>query len=220
MKNSAQIAQQEIRIPLGEITLDGFLAIPDEATGIVVFAHGSGSSRFSPRNQFVADTLNQEGFATLLFDLLTRDEHETDEQTRELRFNIDLLGNRLVGVIDWMQNQEDTQNLRIGLFGASTGSAASLVAAAEKPQLIQAVVSRGGRPDLAPDALPRVQAPVLLIVGGFDRPVIEMNREAAKAFTADHRVEIVEGVSHLFQEVGKLEEVARLAMEWFNRYLK
>lgn len=220
MKNSAQIAQQENRIPLGEITLDAFLAIPDGASDIVVFAHGSGSSRFSPRNQFVADALNQEGFATLLFDLLTPDEHEIDERTRELRFNIGLLGNRLVGVIDWMQNQEDTQKLRTGLFGASTGSAAALVAAAERPQRVQAVVSRGGRPDLAPDSLPLVQAPVLLIVGGFDRPVIEMNREAAKALTADHRIEVVEGASHLFREVGKLEEVARLAMEWFNRYLK
>jgi putative phosphoribosyl transferase len=185
----------------------------------VVFAHGSGSSRHSPRNQFVARTLNNAGLATLLFDLLTQEEEAVDLHTREHRFNIGLLAERLVHATKWAKQQQQTQDLRIGYFGSSTGGAAALVAAAEIPQDVGAVVSRGGRPDLAGDALPKVQAPTLLIVGGNDDIVIELNEQARDQMRCEVKLEIVPGATHLFEEPGALEHVAQLASDWFVRHL-
>ncbi|PRQ09985.1 dienelactone hydrolase family protein [Enhygromyxa salina] len=204
-----------VTVQSGEVELEGDLTLVPGAGGIVVFAHGSGSSRFSSRNRHVASKLTQRGLSTLLFDLLTPNEHTVDELTRELRFDIALLGHRLIGTIDWLQQRSQTQALRIGLFGASTGAAAALVAAAERPFEVGAVVSRGGRPDLAAAYLPRVQAPTLLLVGELDEPVISMNRQAAAALRCEHELQIVPGASHLFEEPGKLEIVAELAREWF-----
>lgn len=215
----SEIQQHEVSVEIGKISLPGNLNIPQGAQGIVVFAHGSGSSRFSPRNNFVAETLNEGGLATLLFDLLTADEEEVDLRTRELRFDIGLLAERLIGAVNWVKQQANTGDLNIGLFGSSTGAAAALVAAAQRTDTVAAVVSRGGRPDLAGDALPQVRAPTLLIVGGNDTLVIEMNREAAGSLQVEHRIEIVPGATHLFEEPGKLEEVARLARDWFKHYL-
>lgn len=215
----SKIQQSEVLLKIGRISLPGNLNLPQDAGGIVIFAHGSGSSRLSPRNRFVAETLNEGGLATLLFDLLTEDEEAIDLRTRELRFDIGLLAERLTGAVDWARQQDKTQNLNIGLFGSSTGAAAALVAAAQRPDNVAAVVSRGGRPDLAGDALPRVKAPTLLIIGGDDIPVIGMNREAAKLLKAEHHIEIVPGATHLFEEPGKLETVARLARDWFKKYL-
>lgn len=209
----------EVLIRLSDAALGGTLTLPSDAGGVVVFAHGSGSSRFSPRNQAVASTLNEAGLATLLFDLLTAEENEIDAVTRELRFDIDLLTRRLVATIDWLGERRDAATLPIGLFGASTGAAAALRAAAARPKRVDAVVSRGGRPDLAGDALPRVLAPTLLIVGGDDGVVIDMNREAAARMHCVHSVHIVPGATHLFEEPGKLEQVARLAREWFVEHL-
>lgn len=209
----------EIQIPAGRAVLQGNLVIPETATGIVVFAHGSGSSRFSPRNCWMAEQLNQAGLATLLFDLLTAEEQVIDEQTRELRFDIGLLSERLGEVVDWVSGESATRSLAIGLFGASTGAAAALNAAADRPQVVKAVVSRGGRPDLAMDNLPRVRAPTLLIVGGDDASVIEMNQAAAAQVYGECRLEIVPGATHLFEEPGKLEEVAGLASDWFRQHL-
>lgn len=211
---------REVSVQAAEVTLEGRLAIPSGAPGIVVFAHGSGSSRLSPRNRFVAEFFNEGGLATLLFDLLTGAEHVIDERTRALRFDIALLGRRLTGAVDWLASQPETQTLRIGLFGASTGAAAALIAAAERPECVAAVVSRGGRPDLAMAALHRVKAPTLLVVGGLDAPVIQMNRDAAARLHVEHRIEIVAGATHLFEEPGKLEVVARLARDWFTRHLE
>ena len=205
----------EVRIPAGRVTLDGNLTIVDAATAIVLFVHGSGSSRHSPRNQFVARTLNNAGLATLLFDLLTAEEEGIDARTAELRFNIELLGERLVHATKWAKQQEQTRNLRIGYFGSSTGGAAALVAAAELPQDAGAVVSRGGRPDLAGEALPKVQAPTLLIVGGRDDIVIELNEQARDQMRCEVKLEIVPGATHLFEEPGALERVAELASDWF-----
>ena len=205
----------EVRIPAGRVTLDGNLTIVDAATAIVLFVHGSGSSRHSPRNQFVARTLNNAGLATLLFDLLTAEEEGIDARTAELRFNIELLGERLVHATKWAKQQEQTRNLRIGYFGSSTGGAAALVAAAELPQDAGAVVSRGGRPDLAGKALPKVQAPTLLIVGGRDDIVIELNEQARDHMRCEVKLEIVPGATHLFEEPGALERVAELASDWF-----
>jgi len=217
---SAGATEHPVRIPARTATLDGDLAIPHGATGIVVFAHGSGSSRHSPRNRAVARTLRDAGFATLLMDLLTPEEEREDRQSAALRFDIGLLAGRLVYAADWLAHQQDTNQLSIGYFGASTGSGAALVAAAERPQRITAVVSRGGRPDLAGDALARVQAPTLLIVGGNDEPVIQMNRDALGHLgTQVKRLEIVPGATHLFEEPGALEAVAALARDWFARYL-
>ena len=185
----------------------------------MVFAHGSGSSRHSPRNQFVARTLNNAGLATLLFDLLTQEEEAIDLRTREHRFNIALLAERLVYATRWARQQEETRDLRIGYFGSSTGGAAALVAAAEVPQDAGAVVSRGGRPDLAGDALPKVQAPTLLIVGGNDDIVIELNEQARDRMRCEVKLEIVPGATHLFEEPGALEHVAQLASDWFMRHL-
>lgn len=210
----------EVGIETEDARLAGTLTLPAAAGGIVAFAHGSGSSRFSPRNRFVSRMLNEAGLGTLLFDLLTQEESRIDEMTGELRFDIELLSRRLTGAVDWLARHAPAAALPIGLFGASTGAAAALCAAAERPQQVAAVVSRGGRPDLAYDALPRVRAPTLLIVGGEDGEVIRMNRSAAAVMHCEHRVEIVPGATHLFEEPGKLDIVARLAAGWFARHLQ
>ncbi len=208
-----------VKIPAEQARLQGDLVVPAGAGGIVVFAHGSGSSRLSPRNRYVADVLRQAGMATLLMDLLTADEETVDARTGHLRFDIPLLARRLVAATDWLLTQPETRPLRIGYFGASTGAAAALMAAAERPDVVAAIVSRGGRPDLAGPALASVRAPTLLIVGGHDYPVIVMNREALARMQVEARLEIVPGATHLFEEPGTLEEVARLARDWFARYL-
>jgi putative phosphoribosyl transferase len=201
----------------GEI--QGDLKIPTDATAIVVFAHGSGSSRHSPRNRYVADVLNDGGIATLLIDLLTPDEEVVDLETGHIRFNVDLLANRLSTITNWLRCQTATDKLHIGYFGASTGAAAALVAAAKYPQLAEAIVSRGGRPDLAQPRLAAVHAPTLLIVGGNDRMVLELNRQAAAELRVEQRLEIIPDAGHLFGEPGALEKVALLAREWFEDYL-
>ena len=201
------------------MTLDGDLRVPDRAAGLVIFAHGSGSSRFSRRNRAVAGVLETGGFATLLLDLLTREEEAIDDRTREYRFDVDLLGRRVVGATDWVQARPDLHRLPIAYFGASTGAAAALIAAAARPDAARAVISRGGRPDLAGDALPLVHAPTLLIVGSADEPVVELNREAMVRMRAAVELEIVAGATHLFEEPGALEEVARLATGWCRRHL-
>ena len=205
----------DVRIEAGREVLFGNLNILANATTLVLFAHGSGSSRYSPRNQFVARTLNNAGLATLLFDLLTQEEEAIDMRTREHRFNIALLAERLVHATKWAKQQEQTRDLRAGYFGSSTGGAAALVAAAELPQDVGAVVSRGGRPDLAGEALPKVQAPTLLIVGGNDDVVIELNEQARDRMRCEVKLEIVPGATHLFEEAGALETVAKLASDWF-----
>ena len=206
---------REARIPAGRVTLEGDLAVPSSARGVVLFAHGSGSSRFSSRNRFVAGELQRAGLATLLIDLLSAQEEAVDRRAGHLRFDIGLLADRLVVATDWLGQQSVSVDLPIGYFGASTGGGAALVAAAQRPHAVRAVVSRGGRPDLAGLALPRVQAPTLLIVGGDDLPVIGMNRDAAGKLQCEWRLEIVPAASHLFEEPGALEEVARLASAWF-----
>src|SRR5881398_2816232 len=206
----------EVQIEAGRAALSGDLTIPKNAVALVLFAHGSGSSRHSPRNQFVARTLNRAGLGTLLFDLLTPEEEALDIHTREHRFNIGLLAERLVHATKWARQQEETRDLRIGYFGSSTGGAAALVAAAELPQDVGAVVSRGGRPDLAGDALLRVQAPTLLIVGGDDDVVIELNEMARDQMRCEVKLEIVAGATHLLEEPGALEKVAKLASDWFS----
>ena len=208
-----------VRIEAGSVLLEGNLSLPEGARGIVLFAHGSGSSRLSPRNRHVAKLLNQARLATLLVDLLNPEEEAVDLRTAQLRFNIGLLAERLVGITDWLVKEPDAQPLRIGYFGASTGAAAALVAAAERPKMVRAVVSRGGRPDLAGPALAHVEAPTLLIVGGNDLLVIELNRAALVQLRSEKRLVIVPGATHLFEEPGALDEVARLAREWFERYL-
>src|SRR5215213_5403153 len=211
--------EREIRLPAGAATLKGNLGIPEDARGVVLFAHGSGSGRHSPRNRYVAEVLRDAWPATLLVDLLTPEEEEVDLRTRRLRFDIELLANRLVDATGWLAQESDTQNLRVGYFGASTGTGAALVAAAKHPDAVGTVVSRGGRPDLAGEALSRVVAPTLLIVGGKDEPVIGMNREAFEQIRAEKKLEVVPGATHLFEEPGKLEVVARLAAGWFACYL-
>ena len=211
--------EHTVQIPVGKIKLEGELMIPQDAKGIVLFAHGSGSSRFSPRNQFVAQTLRQNRLATLLIDLLTFEEDKVDQITRELRFDIDLLAVRLIGITHWLLNEARTKKLHIGYFGSSTGAAAALIAAAQEGSSISAVVSRGGRPDLASSYLPTVQAPTLLIVGGADTVVIELNQEAYDALTCVKKLEIVPRATHLFEEPGALEKVAGLAANWFLNYL-
>jgi pimeloyl-ACP methyl ester carboxylesterase len=210
----------EVRIPIGPIYLNGNLDIPEGAKGLVVFAHGSGSSRFSSRNRYVAQELQKEALGTLLFDLLTSEEERIDMVTAHLRFDIDLLANRLVEVTNWLLSNPDTRKLNIGYFGASTGAAAALIAAKEHANIVKAVVSRGGRPDLAEKALLDVKAPTLLIVGGEDFQVIEMNEWALNRLNVKQKeLKIVPGATHLFEEPGTLEEVANLAGEWFKRYL-
>ena len=209
----------EVHIQAGRAILPGNLTIPQNAVALVLFAHGSGSSRHSPRNQFVARTLHDAGLATLLFDLLTPEEEATDIRTGEHRFNIGLLAERLVHATRWAKQQEQTRDLQVGYFGSSTGGGAALVAAAEIPQDVSAIVSRGGRPDLAGDALPKVQAPTLLIVGGNDDVVIELNEMARDRMRCDVKLEIVPGATHLFEEPGALEKVAKLASDWFVHHL-
>jgi pimeloyl-ACP methyl ester carboxylesterase len=206
--------------PVGPVSLDGNLLIPHAATGLVLFAHGSGSSRFSTRNRHVAEFLREGSLGTLLIDLLTAEEERVDERTGQLRFDINMLAGRLVGAVEWLGQNEETKLLPIGLFGASTGGGAALVAAARRPDRVAAVVSRGGRPDLAGDALPLVKAPTLLIIGGNDEPVIGMNRRAFEQMNAVRRLEIVPGATHLFEERGTLERVAELARGWFQTYLR
>jgi putative phosphoribosyl transferase len=208
---------QEVQIPSGEINITGELNIPLNAAGVVLFAHGSGSSRHSPRNQLVARTIRDAGVGTLLFDLLTREEEAMDAYTRHLRFDIGLLAERLVNATYWLKGEFD--HLRVGYFGASTGAAAALVAAAQLGEIVGAVVSRGGRPDLAADSLPLVKAPTLLIVGGLDYPVIEMNGQAYSRLRCEKEIEIVPGATHLFEEPGTLDQVALLASEWFRTHL-
>jgi dienelactone hydrolase len=208
-----------VQVTADNVTLEGNLTIPDNPGGVVLFAHGSGSSRHSPRNQYVAQVLQEAGFATLLIDLLTLKEEEEDQYTAHLRFDIDLLSQRVIGATNWLTVNPSTAKLKIGYFGASTGAAAALVAAAERPFAIGAVVSRGGRPDLARSALTKVQAPTLLIVGGRDTQVIELNRMAFSLLECEKQIEIVPGATHLFQEPGALEKVAQLASDWFKRYL-
>jgi dienelactone hydrolase len=220
MPAGTPIQTTPVQVRAGTVLIDGDLAIPDRAVGLIVFAHGSGSSRFSRRNRAVAETLQDGGFATLLLDLLTRDEEAIDLQTREYRFDIDRLGYRVVAAIDWAASESAVSGLPVGCFGASTGAAAALIAAAERPDIVRAVISRGGRPDLAGNALPRVVAPTLLIVGGADEPVIELNRQAMHLMRAPVALEIVPGATHLFEEPGTLEEVARLALDWCRRHLR
>ena len=214
------VLAESIVIKVAEGRIEADLRLPQRATGLVVFAHGSGSSRFSSRNRAVAEFLEKEGFATLLLDLLTSQEESEDIYTRRHRFDIDLLGRRVVLATDWAHDRHDLRDLAIGYFGASTGAAAALIGAAERPALARAVVSRGGRPDLAGSALGKVRAPTLLIVGGDDEPVITMNREAMQEMTAPVDIEIIPGATHLFEEPGTLEQVMDLAGAWFHRYLK
>jgi dienelactone hydrolase len=215
----AALKENVVRIPVDEAIIEGNLAVPAGAKGVVLFAHGSGSGRFSPRNQYVAKALNNAGIATFLIDLLTKEEEEEDVYTAQFRFDIDLLAHRLVGATEWLKTNPATRHLVLGYFGASTGAAAALIAAAKLPKEIKAVVSRGGRPDLAIDDIPKVKAPTLFIVGGNDSVVIDLNKKAMKSFSAEKKLEIVPGASHLFEEPGKLEEVAKLAIKWFSKYL-
>jgi pimeloyl-ACP methyl ester carboxylesterase len=221
MNNSVAraIDERSVRVAAGPMMLDGDLSLPKGSRGVVLFAHGSGSSRHSSRNRHVARLLNEAKLATLLIDLLTLDEEAIDARTGHLRFDIDLLAGRLVGVTDWLTQYPDTRSLPIGYFGASTGAAAALVAAAERADVVGAVVSRGGRPDLAGPALERVRAPTLLIVGGNDVQVIQLNRTALAQLRCEKQLVIVAGATHLFEEPGALDEVARLAREWFQRHL-
>jgi dienelactone hydrolase len=207
--------QKEVKILIGSVNLEGTLAIPETADGIVIFAHGSGSSRRSPRNNFVAKVLFDAGIATLLFDLLT----EEEDEVYETRFNIPLLTERLKIATEWIMKQKETRKMKIGYFGASTGAASALEAAAAFDDQIKAIVSRGGRPDLAMDYLPNVKSPTLLIVGGWDEPVIDMNQAAYAQMNCKKELKIVPEATHLFEESGKLEEAAELAKKWFIKYL-
>lgn len=213
------IERQSLRVRVRTASLEADLSLPDAARGIVVFAHGSGSSRFSPRNRQVAERLNEAKLATMLVDLLTSDEEAVDERTRELRFDVGLLADRLVGLTDWLRVHQRTAGFRIGYFGASTGAGAALVAAAERPDTVDAVVSRGGRPDLAGPALHRVRAPTLLIVGGNDGPVIDKNWQALAALHCEKRLSLVPGATHLFEEPDALGAVSILARDWFKSHL-
>lgn len=213
------IKPQSRQLELREVELSADLRLPLQTDGLVIFVHGSGSGRLSPRNQFVAESLAKRGLASLLFDLLTEPEQRLDNLTGELRFDIALLARRLVDVIDWVGRDVELHSLRIGLFGASTGAAAALLAAAVRPEVVQAVVSRGGRTDLAGAALSHVRAPTLQIVGAQDPVVLELNDQSSQALRCEQQLEIVAGATHLFEEPGALEEVARLAGDWFEKYL-
>jgi len=219
MNTSRENEESDVEVKAGGITLEGNLVVPKDSKGVVLFAHGSGSSRFSPRNRYVARALQKERFATLLIDLLTKDDEKIDVLTAEFRFNIEMLSNRLIYVTKWLKEKAETRNFATGYFGASTGAAAAIIAAAKNPNDVQAIVSRGGRPDLAIDYLPMVKVPTLLIVGGNDVLVIEMNKQAIKYLQTVKKLEIVPGASHLFEEPRALEKVARLATAWFNNYL-
>ena len=211
---------REVWVSVDSVTLPGELSVPDRAEGIVLFAHGSGSGRHSPRNQYVSQVIREAGVGTLLFDLLTREEEKIDLQTRHLRFDIGLLARRLIGATKWAKKQKEIAALRIGYFGASTGGGAAMVAAAEMDDDIGAVVSRGGRPDMAGEALSRVIAPTMLIVGGSDEAIIRLNEEALGKLQCVKELKIVPGATHLFEEPGKLEEVALLAADWLQRHLR
>jgi dienelactone hydrolase len=221
MSTATHHIDETVAINVGSETLEGHLVVPEDAGGIVIFAHGSGSSRHSPRNNYVAQSLQSRWLGTLLFDLLTAQEEAIDARTAQLRFGIGLLADRLIGATDWITQNRDMADMKLGYFGASTGAGAALVAATARPDVVAAVVSRGGRPDLAEDALRHVQAPTLLIVGSRDEPVMDMNREALDMLSRveDKELAIVPGASHLFEEPGTLAEVARLAGDWFGRYL-
>lgn len=211
--------ETEVWIPAGRVRLEGNLDQPEHAHGLVIFAHGSGSSRHSPRNKFVAQVLREGGLATLLLDLLSEDEEAIDLQTTRLRFDIALLAERVLQAMDWVGKTPAVSELPIGLFGSSTGAGAALVAAAQQPELVHAVVSRGGRPDLATSALGKVRAPTLLIVGGNDASVIELNKQAMEQMSGETKLEIVPRATHLFEEPGSLEKVSHLATQWFQKYL-
>ncbi|MBD3346639.1 MAG: alpha/beta hydrolase [Chitinivibrionales bacterium] len=211
--------EREVDIGLEKVTLHGNLSVPEGARGIVLFAHGSGSSRHSPRNRFVAGSLVERGIGALLFDLLTSEEEVMDNMTGQLRFDIDLLADRLKETVSWVKNQGELKDLNIGYFGASTGAAAALMAAAQEPENVKAIVSRGGRADMPANFLPRVQAPVLLLVGGNDPVIIDMNKFALKKLHCTSRMDIIPGATHLFEEPGALEKVAELAGKWFDEYL-
>ncbi len=219
MKSVKDTAHEAIRLKAGNVVLEGDLELPAKATGVVLFAHGSGSSRRSPRNRLVAESLRRAGLGTLLLDLLSAPEEAVDARSMHLRFDITLLAGRLVCAVDWMRNRTEAQDLAIGLFGASTGAAAALVAAAQRPEAVSAVVSRGGRPDLAGAALPSVAAPTLLMVGENDPEVLDLNKQAQRALRCESKLEIIQGASHLFEEPGALDQVARLAGDWFVRKL-
>jgi len=211
--------ERSIQIPVDGIRIDGDLSVPQDLRGVVAFAHGSGSSRLSPRNRYVAEVLQNAGFATLLLDLLTESEELLDRDTAKLRFNIPFLANRLLRATEWLTQQPELEGMKVGYFGASTGAAAALVAAADSGDRIAAVVSRGGRPDLAGPALRKVQAPTLLVVGGDDHVVLDLNYEAITQLECEKSMEIVPHATHLFEEPGALEEVARLARQWFEQHL-
>lgn len=213
-------AGTQVHIPITNMNLQGDLRLPSNPLGVVIFVHGSGSSRFSPRNRFVADELNKQGFATLLLDLLTEEEHRIDTETMEFRFNIPLLASRSSLATRWVHGQPGLSRLPIGLFGASTGAAAALITAAEMKQQVAAVVSRGGRPDLAEEFLPRVEAPTLLIVGGEDDTVLALNRKAKSQMHCVTKLDVVPGATHLFEEPGTLEQVVTGAAQWFDRYMR
>ncbi len=214
------ITERPVRLAIDGKTLEGSLVIPKKSRGIVVFAHGSGSSRKSPRNRYVASILQEAGLATLLFDLLTGVEEKTDAITGELRFDIDFLSRRLAGALDWIAHNKETRNLNTGCFGASTGAAAALAAAAERPDIVKAVVSRGGRPDLAAGRLGEVKAPTLLIVGELDTHVLELNRQAMAQMNCINELATIPGATHLFEEQGTLPQAAHLAAGWFKKYLE
>ena len=212
-------SKADMKIPVGEVVVEGTLTLPPGAKSVVLFAHGSGSGRFSPRNQYVAKEFNKAQIGTLLFDLLTQEEEEQDVVTAEYRFDIPLLAERLIGATEWLRNDPKTKKLAFGYFGASTGAAAALIAAAKLPTDVSAVVSRGGRPDLAGDFLLRLTVPTLLLVGGLDTEVIELNREAMAKLNNEKKLVIIPGATHLFEEPGTLEEAAKIATEWFLRHL-
>jgi putative phosphoribosyl transferase len=215
-----KVQERLVSIPVGSVQLEGTLTVPKGAQGIVLFAHGSGSSRFSSRNRYVAKVLQDATLATLLLDLLTPEEEQIDRQTKQHRFDIALLAERLIAATDWLTQRPDTKHLGIGYFGASTGAGAALAAAAQRPNIVQAIVSRGGRPDLADtDTLRQVQAPTLLIAGGYDFLIVMTNRDAMAQISGEKRLEVVPRATHLFEEPGALEEVARLANRWFKQHL-
>jgi putative phosphoribosyl transferase len=215
----ATLTQKNVHVLVDAVKLPGILSLPKEARGCILFAHGSGSSHKSSRNQMVAKFFQDEGFATLLFDLMTEEEDKLDETTRELRFNIPFLAHRLIGAAAWIEQLPETHGLDLGFFGASTGAAAAINAAAEMGAKVRAVVSRGGRPDLAGQSVERVRSPTLLIVGGNDFGVIELNQQAYERLCCEKKLEIISGATHLFEEPGTLEEVGRMASRWFSNYL-
>ncbi len=219
MVTETKIKEHAVTIASGDVRLSCDIRLPEDARGVVLFAHGSGSGRHSPRNQAVAHALTNNGFATMLLDLLTEAEEEIDNYTLQMRFDIELLARRLIDATDWAGENKDTAGLPVGYFGASTGAAAALVAAAERPELVRAIVSRGGRPDLAGDALSKVKAPTLFIVGGRDFPVIDLNWSAIAQLRVEKDLVVVPDATHLFEESGALQQVAQLALEWFGKYV-